>query len=126
MKNTWDTWRKIRWQGGIACIFCGANQYRRHSVCRGGMYRYRCLNCRRIFSDVSGTFLQSSKISFEKWRIAAREYSQNRQISLRVLQGILGVSYPTAFKMMHLLRRAMRDRQFRVNDKNTLLGSALF
>lgn len=99
----------------MACVFCGANQYCRHSVRRGGLYRYRCLNCRRIFSDVSGTFLQSSKISFKKWHIAAMHYSQNRQISISALQRILGVSYPTVFKMMHLFQRATRNRQLKNN-----------
>lgn len=125
MKNAWDTWREIRWRGGIVCVFCSSASYRRHSVRRGGMYRYRCLNCRRIFSDVSGTFLQFSKISLEKWRIAEREYLQNRQISLCALQKILGVSYPTVFKMMNSLRRALRDRQVKISEGKVLLGSIL-
>jgi|GEM_PF-4942121 len=121
MENTWDTWRQIRWEGGIACVFCRETQYRRHSVRRGGLHRYQCLNCRRIFSDVSGTFLQSSKIPFEKWRIAAMHYSQNRQISLRALQQILHLSYPTVLRIICLFRQARRNRELELtNDKTSI------
>lgn len=115
MEDLWNTWRQIRWSGGIACVFCRTNQYCRHSVRRGGLFRYRCLNCRRIFSDISGTFLQSSKISLEKWRVAAMNYSQNRQSNLRALQQILGMSYPTVLRMMRLFRRTTRNRQLQKN-----------
>ena len=116
MENNWNTWRQIRWQAGIECVFCTAHQYRRHSVRRGGLNRYQCLKCLRIFSDVSGTFLQSSKVSLEKWRIAAMSYSKNRQISISALQRILHVSYPTVFKMIHLFQRIARNRQLKNNS----------
>lgn len=118
MENTWNIWRQIRWKGSIACVFCGENRYRRHSMRRGGLYRYQCLNCRRIFSDTSGTFLESSKVPFEKWRIAATHYSQNRQISLRALQQILHLSYPTVSRIICLFRQAARNRELKITTEN--------
>lgn len=118
MGNIWDTWRQIRWNGNIECVFCKARQYRRHSIRRSGLFRYRCLNCCRIFSDVSGTFLQSSKVSLEKWRIAAEFYVKNRQSNLRILQQILKLSYPTVLRIMCLLRRIERNRQLKIDESN--------
>lgn len=43
-------------------------------------------------------------------------YSQNRQISLRALQQILHVSYPTVLRMMHLFQRIERNRQLKINE----------
>lgn len=119
-----EQFRMRRWKQGIACAFCMGQRYRNHGTRPSGVRRYRCLACKRIFSDASGTFLESSKIPFEKWFQAAQFFTHaknflpSRNLSARLLRRRLKVSYPTALHMFYSLQRAARFRELQKKSRN--------
>lgn len=111
MNDIVDQFRIMRWKAGIACVFCKSKNWQVHSWRLSGVRRYRCLSCRRIFSDVSGTFLESSKLPFTKWHSAAILFLQDRTLSPRTLERLLKVSYPTAHRLINFFHRVLRAKE---------------
>ena len=95
---------KFKWPDGIICPRCQAREYRRTK--RG---LFECRKCVHQFSVTSDTIFHGTrkpiKLWFEvMWHITSQKYGAN---ALGV-QRILGLgSYHTAWRWLHLLRRAM-------------------
>ena len=76
---------------------------------------YRCTTCRHDFTVTAGTLFSDTRLPFSLW-FEAMWYVVNQKHGASALgvQRILGVSYPTAWRWLHKLRRAMvrpgRDR----------------
>lgn len=119
MNDAFNQFRQMRWAGGLKCVWCAASRVRHHSVRPSGAQKYLCLECGRIFSDLSGTFLQGSKVAIGKWKKAEAEFSRNRSVTARMLQRACGVSYPTARRMLGVLARMARVRELSL--KNNLV-----
>ena len=61
-ENCKDYLEQVRWGGNVACVECG-------SLNVGGTRntRWRCRDCRRLFSLTSGTIFENSVIPLRKW-----------------------------------------------------------
>lgn len=76
---------------------------------------YRCAVCRHDFTVTAGTLFSDTRLSLTLW-FEAIWYVVNQKHGASALgvQRVLGVSYPTAWRWLHKLRRAMvrpgRDR----------------
>lgn len=100
----------LRWPGGWVCPRCAGTDA--WSVRRN---RWLCGYCRYEMSVTAGTVFQDSHLPLTIWfRAMWQITSQKNGISALGLQRVLGLSYKTAWAMLHKLRRAMvrpgRDR----------------
>jgi transposase-like protein len=103
----------IRWPNGPVCPHCGvvdsatALQGKAH---RPGLYK--CKECRQQFSVTVGTVFERSKIPLNKWILAAQLMASSKKgYSAHQLHRTIGVTYKTAWFMMHRLREAMKPKK---------------
>jgi transposase-like protein len=101
----------VRWTRGPVCPHCGAVD--RISKLNGNAHRpgvYDCGHCRDQFTVTVGTVFERSKISLDKWLLAAALMAASKKgISSKQIERMLGVTYKTAWFMTHRLREAMKD-----------------
>lgn len=100
----------VRWPNGPVCPHCGAVD--RISKLNGKAHRagvYDCGHCRDQFTVTVGTVFERSKISLDKWLLAASLMAASKKgISSKQIERMLGVTYKTAWFMTHRLREAMK------------------
>lgn len=100
----------IRWPNGPVCPHCGA--FDRISKLQGKSHRpgvYDCGHCRDQFTVTVGTVFERSKISLDKWLLAAALMASSKKgISSKQIERMLNVTYKTAWFMTHRLREAMK------------------
>ena len=101
----------LRWPDGPVCPHCGSvdNAYAlKGKSTRPGVYK--CADCRKPFSVTVGTVFERSKVPLNKWILAAHLMASSKKgFSAHQLHRTVGVTYKTAWFMMHRLREAMRD-----------------
>ena len=116
--------KELRWPHGFACPSCGAvgpawRQTRGRLVCR---------RCRHQASVTAGTILEKTRSPLTTWFEAAWLVTTAKNgLSAKTLERTLGVSYRTAWAMLHRFRvamvRAERERlQGEVEVDETLVG----
>ena len=103
-----------RWPEGFCCPRCGGPS-------RGYMATRRiheCARCGYQCSVTAGTIFHKTRTSLASWFWAIYRMSQGKKGFLAVqLAKEIGVSYPTAWLMLHKIRKAMRyrDRGYRLS-----------
>ena len=101
-----DEVAESRWCQGIVCQHCGADSPMFLKTRR----IWKCSKCRKQFSIKTGTVLEDSPISLDRWLPAIWMVANNRNgISSWELHRALGVSQKTAWFMLHRIRLAMQD-----------------
>lgn len=96
---------RLRWGEVIACPQCGSLHIYRPEPGQ----QHICADCDNRFSDTSGTIFHSTKLSLVKWLVAIYMFcSQSRGISSYNLARLISVSQPTAWRMLMLLRTAIK------------------
>lgn len=95
---------KLRWPDGITCPHCeSANVY----VCKT---KYRYGDCKRDFSIRTGTIYENSPLPLQKWFVAMWLFTSSpKGISSCQLAREIGVTQPTAWRMLTRLRRLVTD-----------------
>ena len=105
----------VRWPDGPICPHCGNSDQdklakvegKKHSHRRG---LYYCNECKGQFTVTVGRVFERSKVPLTKWWIAAHMMNSNKNgVSAHEIHRTLGVTYKTAWFMMHRLREAMTD-----------------
>ena len=105
-KDCAESWRAQRWSDGVQCVACGSRQVEsRTEQYRGHLCRYHCQDCDRWFNDLSGTVLEYSKVSLNRWVYMMRELDKGRPVSQIGTE--IEVSYKTALRMAHLIRQGL-------------------
>src|SRR5208282_1513761 len=106
------TFAKVRWpetNGAPVCPSCGGlNAY----DCRrpNGAPRFRCRACKADFSITSGTLFASHKLPLRAYLAAIAIFcNEVKGKSALALSRDLGLSYKTAFVLLHKLREAMAE-----------------
>ncbi len=101
----------IRWPDGPICPHCGVID--NSAALKGKAHRpgvYKCRDCRKQFSVTVGTVFERSKVPLNKWLLATHLLASSKKgISSHQLHRSLGVTYKTAWFMMHRLRLAMES-----------------
>ena len=106
-------WLEARvWRMGPVCPHCGATgddvtklEGKAH---RPGLYQ--CSQCREQFTVTVKTVFERSKVPLTKWLAALFLLTASKKgISAHQVHRSLGISYKTAWFMMHRLREAMRS-----------------
>lgn len=101
---------QVRWPAGPRCPRCPQAE-----VWAMKAPYYRCAACRHDFTVTAGTLFGDTRLPLSLW-FEAMWYVVNQKQGASALgvQRVLGVSYPTAWRWLHKLRRAMvrpgRDR----------------
>jgi transposase-like protein len=111
----------IRWPEGPFCPHCGSFDAKRLPAQRGkpskrnpeGSVRVgviQCNDCRKQFSVTVGTLFEDSKVPLHKWLLANHLLCASKKgMSAKQIERMLGVTYKTAWFMMHRIREAMKQ-----------------
>ena len=103
-----------RWPNGVACPRCGGIEpYRieRKSRTKNIVSKlFKCRECKRQFSATVGTIFEGSHVPLNKWFAAIYLLcSSKKGHSAHQIHRELGVTYKTAWFMLHRIRSAMRE-----------------
>lgn len=99
----------LQWPDGPVCPHCGvigeATALAGKST-RPGVWK--CRPCQKPFSVTVGTVFERSKVPLTKWLLATELLTSSKKgISAHQVSRMLGVTYKTAWFMMHRIRTAM-------------------
>lgn len=118
----------VRWENGRFCPHCGnAEEARIYSIkanpkakIRAGLYS--CAECRRQFTVTVGTIFEDSHIPLRKWLVAWYMLCASKKgISALQIKRMLGLgSYRTAWFMMHRIRYALQQPEFKDKLRGTV------
>jgi len=98
---------KHKWPNGFKCEKCGCTKY--YSIKTRG--HYECRKCHYQASVTANTIMHRSHTPLRKWFVAIYLVSRDKRgFSALTLQKNIGVSYPTAWLMIHKIRDAMLQR----------------
>ena len=106
-------WLEARvWPNGPVCPHCGATDDDVTAL-RGKAHRpglYQCSQCREQFTVTVKTVFERSKIPLSKWLAALFLLTATKKgVSAHQVHRSFGVSYKSAWFMMHRLHEAMRS-----------------
>ncbi len=105
----------VRWPEGPICPHCGNSDPERLAKVEGKKHSHRpglyyCNDCKGQFTVTVGTVFERSKVPLTKWWMAAHMMNSGKNgVSAHEIHRALGVTYKTAWFMMHRLREAMID-----------------
>lgn len=96
----------LLWADGRSCGYCGTVDESTELPARPGYYQ--CNACRKQFTVMVGTVFERSHIPLNKWLLAAFLITASKKgISAHQMHRMLGITYKSAWFMMHRLREAM-------------------
>lgn len=119
----------LHWPEGPTCPHCGSDNAKRLPPQKGrktkahaeGVVRkgvVQCNDCRQQYTVTVGTVFESSKVPLNKWLLANHLLCASKKgISGHQMARMLGVTYKTAWFMMHRIREAMK-----ANDSEPMGG----
>jgi transposase-like protein len=105
----------VRWPDGAICPHCGNSDAEKIAKVEGKKHSHRpglfyCNECVGQFTVTVGTVFERSKVPLTKWWMAAHMLNSGKNgTSAHEIHRTLGVTYKTAWFMMHRLREAMKD-----------------
>ena len=95
----------IRYPNGVCCNHCGSIKVYPRSE---SIKIFHCNDCRNAFSPFKNTIFEKSCTDLRKWVYAIHLFLNGRKgISAMQLQREIGVTYKTAWRMLHQIRMAM-------------------
>src|ERR1700733_1160972 len=101
------------WPNGVVCRHCGNADASKIAKMQGKSHRpglYYCNECDGQFTVTVGTVLERSKVPLTKWLMAAHMFQSGKNgVSAHEIHRNLGVTYKTAWFMMHRLREALGE-----------------
>ena len=103
------------WPHGPFCRHCGNSDPEKIAKIEGKKKAHRpglyyCNECKGQFTVTVGTVLERSKVPLTKWLMAAHMVNSGKNgVSAHEIHRSLGVTYKTAWFMMHRLREAMKE-----------------
>jgi transposase-like protein len=105
----------VRWPDGPVCPHCGNSDQEKLAKVEGKKHSHRpglyyCNECKGQFTVTVGSVFERSKVPLTKWWMAAHMMNSGKNgVSAHEIHRQLGVTYKTAWFMMHRLREAMTD-----------------
>lgn len=103
----------VLWPDGPFCRHCGNSHQDKIAKMEGKSHRpglHYCHECGGQFTVTVGTVFERSKISLTKWWMAAHMLNSGKNgVSAHEIHRTIGVTYKTAWFMMHRLREAMTE-----------------
>lgn len=101
----------IRWPDGPYCPVCGQSETVKPLGGKSmGPGWYHCSACREKFTVRVGTVYERSKIPLHKWLLATHLLCASKKgMSAHQMHRMLGLTYKSAWFMVHRIREAMKD-----------------
>lgn len=100
----------IQWPDGPYCPHCGSFAATRLEGTHHRAGLIQCNDCRKQYTVTVGTVFERSKVPLNKWLLVNHLLcSSKKGMSAHQIARMIGVSYKTAWFMMHRIREAMRD-----------------
>jgi transposase-like protein len=100
----------LRWPDGAECPHCGLINATKLTGTHHRPGLYQCNSCREQFTVTVGTVFERSKIGLHKWLLATHLLCASKKgMSAKQMERMLGVTYKTAWFMMHRIREAMKS-----------------
>ena len=112
---------EMRWHGKPVCPHCGSIDKHYFLEPRNGVSRetstgkqtqrrlWKCSQCRKQFSALTGTVMHGSHIRIRTWLFVAFEFASSKNgVSAREIERKYGLHTDTAWTLCHRLREAMR------------------
>ncbi len=105
----------VRWPNGPFCPHCGNGDLDKIAKVEGQKHTHRpglhyCNECKGQFTVTVGTVFERSKVPLTKWWMAAHMINAGKNgVSAHEIHRTIGVTYKTAWFMMHRLREAMNE-----------------
>ena len=100
-----DHYLTIRYPVGVHCNHCGSVKVYQESSRKKV---FKCNDCHNTFSPFKGTIFEKSSTDLRKWMYAIHLFLNGKKgISAMQLQREIGVTYKTAWRMLHQIRLAM-------------------
>lgn len=94
----------LRWPGEVCCVACGSSSIGRVKRRR----LFQCRRCRKRFSVTSGTAMHGTKLPLRTWAAAIFIFTtSSKGVSARKITRWIGVSYQTAWFLLHRIRSMM-------------------
>lgn len=101
----------VLWPNGPFCRHCGNGDPEKIAKMEGKSHRpglYYCNECKGQFTVTVGTVFERSRVPLTKWWMAAHMLNSGKNgVSAHEIHRNIGVTYKTAWFMMHRLREAM-------------------
>lgn len=98
----------MRWPEGVVCPHCGQSDAREHGRVKATpKQRYRCLGCKKTFSDRTGTVFANRNLSLDKLFKALQAASS--ETSNSALAELLTIHPKTAAKLRKALAQALEE-----------------
>jgi transposase-like protein len=99
----------LRWPGGRVCPKCGTIGAE-YETKREGRYRCGAKECRKDFTVMTGTVMESSHIKLTVWLVAFYLICASKKgVSAHQLHRTLDVTYKSAWFLAHRIRLAMAN-----------------
>lgn len=104
-----DYYIKVRYGDNASCNHCGSVKvYQRHK----NLKLFDCNDCNNTFSPFKGTIFEKSRTDLRKWFYAIHLFLNSKKgISGYQLQREIGVTYKTAWRILHQIRNAMANTE---------------
>ena len=102
-----------RWHGTPICPHCGTISQKHYKLKTKGEYngKYKCCECRDVFTVTTGTMFHGSHIPLQKWFYAIYIFiSHKKGISSIQLAKDINVTQKSAWFMLNRIRYNMYDR----------------
>lgn len=100
----------LHWPNGPVCPHCHSEE--NITKLQGKSTRpgvYKCNTCTKPFTVTVGTIFEDSKIPLNKWLMAFRLLNGGKKgFSAHELHRALGITYKSAWFLMHRIREAMK------------------
>lgn len=96
--------RGARWPEQVNCPHCHSEEVTDIRQYMDVFQRYLCLGCGRTFNDKTGTIFENSKVSLSAWAEVAYLLTADEPVT--AIAENVGVSYPTALRMVRELRKS--------------------
>ncbi len=96
-----------RWDGEPSCPHCGSTRIARLAGKTQAVY-FLCKDCRDKFTVRTGSVMERSHVPLHKWLLAFHLMAASKKgMSAKQIERMLGVTYKTAWFLMHRVREAM-------------------
>jgi transposase-like protein len=99
----------MKWSDGYKCEKCGHDQYFETTTRRLNLYE--CKKCRYQATVTVGTVMERTQTDLTKWFLAIYLVAHDKRgVSATLLSQELGITYKTAWLLLHKIRNAMGER----------------
>lgn len=104
----WQTFREVRWPVGVTCPNCNVSRVKRHRRLEQAR-QYRCRACNRIFSDLTATPFERTKLPLSSWFLAIDLILSKERPGSKEISETAQVDFQTACRIRNKLPALRED-----------------